>query len=143
MYDSGMLSKKRGSFLGLLLLLVIFLQGIMPFLHAHTGFSSESGFHTPDASLIHAQIHKSTSVELTTKSDDESYVVQIGSELSKELEKFSLIHTLVRTAFWSATKPNVTTLATRFQQEPNRVRLSFYRSEADPPPSLAPPTQHS
>ena len=143
MYDPRMLSKKRDSFLGLLLLLVIFLQGIMPFLHAHTGFSSESGFHTPDASVIHAQVHKSTILELTTKSVDESYAVQIGSGLSNEVEKFDLIHFFVRAIFWSATKSNETTLLTTFQPESNKARSSFYRSEAYPPPSLAPPTQHS
>ena len=134
---------KNKTLLLFVLLLAICLQGILPFLHAHRGHSSQSGLHTPDGIASSYLSHQSTETELVSKSDDESYVVQIGSELSKELEKFSLIHTLVRTAFWSATKPNVTTLATRFQQEPNRVRLSFYRSEADPPPSLAPPTQHS
>ncbi len=134
---------KNKTLLLFVLLLAICLQGILPFLHAHRGHSSLSGLHTPDGIASSYQSHQSSNVELVSKSDDESYVVQIGSELSKELEKFSLIHTLVRSAFWSATKPNSTTLLTRFQPEPHSVRLSFYDSEADPPPSLAPPTQHS
>ena len=134
---------KNKTLLLFVLLLAICLQGILPFLHAHRGDSSQSGLHTPDGVASSYQSHQSTETELVSKSNDESCVIQIGSELSKELEKFDLIHTLVRTAFWSATKSNVTIQSTRFQQEPNRVRLSFYRSEADPPPSLAPPTQHS
>ncbi len=133
----------RKSILGLVLLLVIFLQGMTPFLHAHTGLSSRTGLHTPDASIGHAQVHKNTSVELNSKLDDESYVVQVGSGLSNEYEKLTLSHILVRNVFWCVTKPNLTSFVTSFQSESIRVLLSFYRSEAHPPPSLAPPAQHS
>lgn len=131
-------------FVELLLLLAILLQGLLPFLHAHTGFSSRSGLHTPDAVISHVQAHSNTNPALTSKSEEESSVVQIGSGLSNEDERLALTHLIGRDVFWSITKPNITSFLASFPSEPNRALLSFYRSEAHPPPSIAPPaSQHA
>ena len=76
-----MWSKKRGFSLSFLLLLVIVLQGMIPFLHAHTGISSLTGVHAPDLMVSHHQVYDNAKLQLASKSTEESFAVQVGSEL--------------------------------------------------------------
>jgi hypothetical protein len=138
-----MWSKKRESLLGLLLLLVIVLQGMIPFLHAHTGLSSLSGIHTPDSIVSYHHTYQSASPELASTSPEESFVVQVGSVLSNEDERLKLGQFYVRNVFFDLKKPAVTPNLSLVLTASNRAPLSIYSSEAYPPPGLAPPTHRS
>ena len=124
-----------------MLLLVIALQGMLPFLHAHTGKSSVTGIHAPDFNVSHHHTNQSSRLEFASKSSEESFAVQVGSELSNEDERLAFGQIFIRNVFWVLNKPSATINFTAFLAAPDREQLSFYRSEHYPPPSLAPPTQ--
>ena len=136
-----MLVKQRTHLLGFMLLLVVLLQGMVPFLHAHTGKSSVTGIHAPLPSYSERYSYESTELTLASKPSDESYAVQVGSELSNEDDGLALGQTFVRYVFWVLDKASSTVNFTLFVVAPDREPLSFYGSEHYPPPSLAPPTQ--
>ena len=133
--------KQRTYLLGFMLLLVVLLQGMVPFLHAHTGKSSVTGIHAPLSNLSEYKINNSSELGLYSRSSEESYAVQVGSELSNEDDGLALGQTFVRYVFWVLDKASPTVNFTSFVVAPDREPLSFYSSEHYPPPSLAPPTQ--
>jgi hypothetical protein len=134
-----MWAKKRTTFLGFILLLVFLLQGMVPFLHAHTGMSSHSGLHSPSSLSSHHQISEIASSELASISPEESFAVQVETGLSKEHQLLVLGETFIRNAVWALTKPTSTIVLTSFLTVLNREPQTFYSSEALPPPSIAPP----
>ena len=133
--------KQRTYLLGFMLLLVVLLQGMVPFLHAHTGKSSVTGIHAPLSNVSEYKIHNSSELGLYSRSSEESYAVQVGSELSNEDDGLVLGQTFLRYVFWVLDKASSTVNFTLFVAAPDREPLSFYSSEHYPPPSLAPPTQ--
>lgn len=133
--------KQRTYLLGFMLLLVVLLQGMVPFLHAHTGKSSVTGIHAPLSNISENKIHNSSELGLYSRSSEESYAVQVGSELSNEDNGLALGQTFVRYVVWVLDKALSTVNLTVFVGATDREPLSFYSSEHYPPPSLAPPTQ--
>jgi len=133
---------KGKPFLGFVLFLLVFLQGVMPFVHAHTGVSSITGIHTPEARSGFHSLKESLCFVETSKAVDESTVVTVGAARIDEKESLNLcdVHVFrvsVRPLVRPLVKSHLNVL-TRFR---DRLVLGFYKSETHPPPTLAPPSQ--
>ncbi|WVH09645.1 MAG: hypothetical protein EoVTN8_1077 [Fluviibacter phosphoraccumulans EoVTN8] len=117
--------KQRTYLLGFMLLLVVLPQGMVPFLHAHTGKSPVTGTHAPLSNVSEYKIHNSSELGLYSRSSEESYAVQVGSELSNEDDGLALGQTFVRYVFWVLDKASSTVNFTVFVGETDRETSVF------------------
>lgn len=132
---------KRKPFLIFMLLLAVFLQGVLPFIHAHTGVSSISGIHTPEAQTNPVSIKNTLTFLKVSKAGEESNVVTVGTARLAENDDLSLgledvYQVLDRVIAQPAAKPDLIAFSTAC----DGLVLSFYSSESYPPPALAPPS---
>ena len=144
MYYSKMCWLKGKPFLILMLFLAVFLQGALPFIHAHTGLSSITGIHTPEAQSNPLSIKNTLSFVKVSKAGEESTVVTVGTarlaendDLSRGLEDVYQVFDRVFTQ--PTTKPDLIAFSTTS----DGLVFSFYSSESYPPPALAPPSHTS
>lgn len=132
----------RGKFFfGVVFFLVVFLQGVMPFIHAHTGLSSVTGIHTPEVRTNKLVLKSVSSFKHVSKSSDESAAIQVGTAKANENTDLALSAVEFVTAFaYLVFKPTDTLLIARSTVFVDRTSFGFYSSESYPPPSLAPPS---
>ena len=133
---------KRSPFVGFVLLLAILLQGVMPFLHAHTGVSTVTGIHAPEAQVTDYSSAKRLSFEHLSKTDEESSLVKVGAGRSNEdtelaVDLISLPASLADAPAKAAVVRRIGVGLQLFAWQ----GAPFYDSEKYPPPALAPPTQ--
>lgn len=142
MYYDQMATLKRNPFVDLVLLLAILLQGVVPFLHAHTGVSTVTGIHAPEAQLIDYSATKRLSFEHLSKTDEESSVVKVGAGRSNEDSE--LATHLISPSASLADVPAKVAVVRQIGVGPQIFvwqGAPLYDSEKYPPPALAPPTQ--
>lgn len=141
MYHFNM-SQLKGKFLfKFVLFLAVFLQGVMPFLHAHTGVSTITGLHAPEIVANYHSFDHSAFFTEASKPSDESTIVKVGIARANENVDLSFIPACLAIILATVSSQQFTRLFTGFLPEPaHRFGFSFYSSESYPPPTLAPPT---
>lgn len=141
-YHARMGAYKRKPLACFLLLLAIFLQGMLPFLHAHTGLTAITGVHAPDARVYDYSIESRTHFSQTSLTDEEESVVKVGVGLSHKDNDPTVSRNGFNDTDLSRLPRPVLNLAriTRPAREHSRSFI-FYASERLPPPALAPPAQ--
>lgn len=142
MYHKKMGFYQRKSVAYFLLLLAIFLQGFLPFLHAHTGLSAITGIHTPDTRAYDYSIKKHSSFEQIVQTDEDASVVKVGAGLSLKDSDTLLDLSSFNNLFWGKFhRPTLDLYLSTLSAISDRLDGHFYSSERLPPPAMAPPAQ--
>lgn len=142
MYDCAMLQLKGKPLFRLVLVLAVFLQGIMPFLHAHTGVSTITGLHAPEVVANYHSFDNSAFFTEASKPSDESTIVKVGIARANENVDLSFIPVCLAIILATLSSQQFPRLFTGYlPKTAHRFGFSFYSSESYPPPTLAPPTR--
>jgi hypothetical protein len=137
-----MASYRWKPFVGLILLLAVFLQGVTPFLHAHTGISTLTGIHAPDASAQDHAVKQTPGFEQATRANEESFAVTVEPGISDEDNNLTLSSIALASIFLGeVTKITAKLYKSILLEFSQRLVYSFYSSESYPPPALAPPAR--
>ena len=135
-----MLQLKGKPLFGFLLFLAVFLQGVMPFIHAHTGVSSTTGLHAPEIPAIYHSIDNPEFFIEASKPADDSAIVKVGTARTNENVDIGFNPVCLAVILATVLCQKLTMLFAGILPAPtHRIGFSFYRSESYPPPTLAPP----
>ena len=142
MYHENMGTCTRKPVAYFLLLLAILLQGILPFLHAHTGLSAITGIHTPDARAVDYPTRTHSSFKQVFQTDEEASVIKVGAGLShKDSEPAFDLNGFNNVFQNKLPRPILDLYLSTLTATAHKLDVNFYSSERLPPPTLAPPTQ--
>lgn len=140
MYHFCMLQLKGKPLYRFVLFLAVFLQGVMPFIHAHTGTSTITGLHAPELRADYHSIGYPSLITEASKPADESTIVKVGTARANEKVDLGFVPACLAVILAAVFSQQLILLSAGMLSTPaRRLGFRFYSSESYPPPSLAPP----